>query len=144
MTAGLEPEPRDTVHVSVDADGAVEARNAAGAGVRIGPPGTPEAFTPVELLLLALGGCGAIDVVNITTKQRRPVVPFEIEVRGWRAVGEHRVARVRVDYWIDVGDECEANVRRAIELTAETYCTVSRTLVHETEVVHELARRDQD
>jgi uncharacterized OsmC-like protein len=97
---GVEPAPRDVLGLKVSEDGAVEATNGQGSHVRIGPPGTPDAFTPVELLLAALGGCGAIDVGTLAAKQRRPLEPFSVTVSGWRAEREDRLTRARVVYEI--------------------------------------------
>src|ERR1051325_661448 len=42
------------------------------------------AATPVELLLIALGSCTAVDVVNILTKKRAEITSYRVEVRGER------------------------------------------------------------
>ncbi len=85
--------------------------------------------TPMELLLISLGGCTGADVSSILQKKRQRVTGYEIEVRGNRR-GEHPriythievIHRVR-GYAID-----ERAVARAIELSEEKYCSVSAML----------------
>ena len=68
--------------------------------------------TPMELVLIALGGCTGADVISILEKKRQRVTGYEIEVRGWRR-----------DDQVD-----ERAVARAIELSETKYCSVSAML----------------
>ncbi len=84
---------------------------------------------PVDLLLLALAGCTAVDVVTILQKQRAELADLEIEVEGeqdpdppWAFRKIHMHFRVR-----GKGLE-EARVARAIRLSEEKYCAVAASL----------------
>ncbi len=87
------------------------------------------AATPMELLLLALGGCTAVDVVSILEKKRAEVKDYRVEVRGQRH-GEHprRFTRMEVHHVLRGGGLRERGVRQAIELSETKYCSVAATL----------------
>ena len=81
---------------------------------------------PIELVLYALGGCTAMDVVSILEKQRLDVRGVEIDVRGVQREDEHPhyYESVDVHYTIVGVDVPEAAVARAIELSETKYCSV--------------------
>lgn len=80
---------------------------------------------PMEMVLMALGGCTGIDVVAIMNKQRAPIDRLEIEIDAERAAEEPRVfTSAVIKYHIWGSDVAEDKVRRAIELTQEKYCSV--------------------
>lgn len=83
---------------------------------------------PTELLLAATGSCSGIDIVSILRKMRLNVEAFEMEVTGERA-DEHprRFTHVHIHYKLK-GDLPVENVRRAIDLSRDTYCSVSQSL----------------
>lgn len=84
---------------------------------------------PVELLLMALGGCSGIDVELILRKMRVKVDDFRIEVSGERAETPPRVyTRIHTIYhfW---GDNLPLEkLERAVKLSEEKYCSVSHML----------------
>ncbi|WP_409305829.1 OsmC family protein [Peribacillus sp. SCS-155] len=83
---------------------------------------------PTELLLNAVAGCTAIDIVMILGKMRLQPMAFEIEVQGKRAE-EHpkRFTDITIHYIME-GDLPEDKVVRAIRLSKDTYCSVSKSL----------------
>ena len=86
-------------------------------------------FRPIELLLVALGGCTGIDVVNILKKQRQKVEDLEIVVSGERVENPPRVySKIHVEYIVWGKDIREKAVRRAIELSERKYCSVGAML----------------
>jgi putative redox protein len=89
---------------------------------------------PTEALLVALGGCTAVDVVEILTKRRTPPESYRIELEGDRAE-EHprRFTRIRVRHIVRGEGITRASLERAIELSHEKYCSVSATLNAEIE-----------
>ena len=95
-----------------------------------------EAFTPMELFLLALAGCTAMDVQWIMTKQRRKVDRFEISVKGIRREEDPRYyERIDLEYAI-TGDNITKNtVEHAIRLSQEKYCSV-RAMLNEDVKLH--------
>ena len=84
---------------------------------------------PSELLLVALGGCTAVDVVEILQKKRMPLSSLEIEVSGeqdtqnpWPFRKIHLLYRLRGQN-LDV-----QSVEQAIRLSEEKYCSVAATV----------------
>ena len=84
--------------------------------------------TPMEAVLVAVGGCTGMDVASILVKMRQPLEEFWLEVHGQRAT-EHpqRFTTLEVVYHLK-GDLDESKVRRAIELSETKYCSVEATL----------------
>ncbi len=86
-------------------------------------------FRPAELVMVALGGCAALDVVSILRKKQQHVTSYEVAVRGERRE-THPMAftDVTVEHRVE-GDPLDPEaVRRAIELSATRYCTVTAVL----------------
>lgn len=84
---------------------------------------------PSELILVALGGCTALDVISILRKKRQDVTDYAVRVHSVQ-MGGHPQAFTRFDVVHEVTgrDVDEEAVRHAVELSATRYCTVSATL----------------
>jgi putative redox protein len=83
---------------------------------------------PMELLLMALGGCTATDVVSILKKKRQKLASLEVICSGERAAEPPMVwTKLEVLYRLR-GSLDEAAVKRAIELSEQKYCSVSAML----------------
>jgi putative redox protein len=86
-------------------------------------------FRPIELLLVALGGCTGIDVVSILKKQRQKVEGLEMVISGERVENPPRVyGRIQIEYIVYGKDISEKAVKRAIELSEKKYCSVGAML----------------
>jgi len=86
-------------------------------------------FRPMQMLLAAAGGCSAIDVVGILKKQRQNPDDLKIEVTGERLnVKEYSEFKSINIHFILKGDLDEKKVSRAIDLSLNKYCSVSKTL----------------
>ena len=87
------------------------------------------AATPMELLLIALGSCTAVDVISILQKKREQVTDYRVEVRGERR-DEHPRAYTRMEVRHIVRGRAlsEKAVAQAIELSETKYCSVAATL----------------
>lgn len=86
--------------------------------------------SPMQLLLIALAGCTAIDVVDIVQKMRVELDRLDIEIEGDRAP-EHprRYTSIRVVYRAHgVAPADHDKVRRALALSEEKYCSVRHSL----------------
>ena len=85
--------------------------------------------SPMEMVLIALGGCTGADVVSILEKKRQQVTGYEIEVRGTRRNEHPRIyTHIEVIHRVR-GHGIEENaVARAIELSETKYCSVSAML----------------
>lgn len=116
-----------------DDDFAMEAKNEDGNIITIdGPPnlgGHNSGFRPTQLLLAAVGGCSAIDVVMILKKQKQRIDSFEIEVDGEKeAVEEYSLFRNIVIHFKLKGEIELEKAERAVQLSIDKYCSVSKTL----------------
>jgi putative redox protein len=94
------------------------------------------AATPMELLLLALGSCTAVDVISILRKKRERVTGYRVEVRGARRA-EHprKYTRFEVRHILSGRGVSEKAVAQAIELSETKYCSVAATLSPGAEIV---------
>jgi putative redox protein len=80
---------------------------------------------PTELVLAAIAGCTAMDVVDILAKKRQVVDGYSVEVTGTqREKAPNVFTEITVLHVVEGNVETEA-VRRSIELSATRYCTVS-------------------
>ncbi len=91
--------------------------------------GNDSGFTPMQLLLAALGGCTGIDIVNLMRKQRQPVDDLEIIVTGERTEEPPRVyKKIHVEYRVKGEVIDEKAIQRAIRLSEDKYCSVGAML----------------
>ncbi|HZJ81649.1 MAG TPA: OsmC family protein [Guyparkeria sp.] len=98
---------------------------------------------PMEMVLMGLGGCTAIDVMVILGKQRQPVEDCWIELSAERAeVQAPKVFTHIHSRYVVVGDGLDPKkVERAVNLSAEKYCSVSAMLRDSVELTHDFEVR---
>ena len=85
--------------------------------------------TPMELLLISLGGCTGADVQSILEKKRQRVTSYEIEVRGERRAEHPRIyTGIEVIHYVRGHNVDPKAVAHAIELSETKYCSVSAML----------------
>jgi putative redox protein len=90
--------------------------------------GDEQGPTPVELLLIALAGCTAMDVVSILQKKREPLEGLEVSVEGTRAP-EHPKTYTEIQVVYRVRGRVKAkSLAHAIELSEGKYCSVGAML----------------
>jgi len=91
--------------------------------------GEGSGFRPMEMLLVGLGGCSGIDMVNVLTKQKEPLNDIKIKIKANRKVEEmppiFDVINIHFDLYGDLNTQ---KVERALALTFEKYCSVSNIL----------------
>jgi putative redox protein len=88
-----------------------------------GVGGEDKGVRPMELLLIGLGGCTAMDVISILNKKRQAVTDFEVRIHAGRAEEHPKVFTDAVIEYIFTGNDLEeAAVLRAIELSTTRYC----------------------
>ncbi len=98
--------------------------------------GRATAATPMELLLLALGGCTAVDVASILKKKREQVTAYRVEVSGERREEHPRAyTRMEVRHVVTGRGVSEKAVAQAVELSETKYCSVAATLRPGVEIV---------
>lgn len=94
-----------------------------------GPPehgGRNLGIRPMEMMLLGMGGCTSFDVVSILKKARQPIVDCYAELYAERAESEPKVfTHIHVHFVITGKELAEKHVKRAVELSAEKYCSAS-------------------
>lgn len=92
--------------------------------------------SPMELLLVALGGCTGVDVVSILEKKRMRVTDYRMEVRGERREEHPRgFKKLEVRHILRGEGLTEDAVKQAIQLSTEKYCSVAATLRPAAEIV---------
>lgn len=93
---------------------------------------------PMELLLLGMGGCTSIDVMNILEKSRQDVTDCIADISAERAETEPKVfTRIHVHFKVTGRGVDPKRVQRAIELSAEKYCSASIMLGKTAEITHD-------
>lgn len=84
---------------------------------------------PMQMLLMGVAGCSAIDVISILKKQRQEVRDYKMTVNGEREPGKEPSLwkNIIIDFHI-YGNVDEDKAKRAVELSMDKYCSVSATL----------------
>jgi len=82
--------------------------------------------TPMDLLVMALGGCGGMDIVSILEKMRVTVKSLDVEIQTKRRTEVPKYfEEMHILYTVSGEGLTEDKARRAAELSAEKYCTVN-------------------
>ena len=96
--------------------------------------GTEQGWRPMEILLVSLAACSAIDIISVLKKQRQKIEDFKIDVSGTRKEGiPSPYETISVHYTIS-GEVKENKMQKAIELTKGKYCSVYFSLHPDIEV----------
>jgi putative redox protein len=113
-----------------------------------GPPdsgGRNLGVRPMEMVLLGMGGCTAFDTVLILQRQRQSIDDVHVELSAERADEVPKVfTRIHVHYIVKGKGLDEKKVARAVEMTAEKYCSVSIMLAKSVDVTHDFEIIEQD
>lgn len=95
-------------------------------------------FRPMELVLLGTGGCTAYDVVTILRKQRQDIVDVVAEINAERAETDPKVfTKIHIHFVVKGRGLKDTQVARAIELSAEKYCSASIMLGKTADITHD-------
>jgi len=93
--------------------------------------------TPMELVLMALGGCTGMDVISILQKMRQDVKDFEVNLSAERAQEHPKIfTRINLEYVVYGSNIEENSLKRAIELSQEKYCGVGNMLKKAAEITY--------
>ncbi len=96
------------------------------------------AARPMEMVLMGMGGCTAFDVVMILKKARQPIDDCIVELTAERSEEIPKIfTRIHVHYVVKGVGLSEKQVEKAVNLTAEKYCSVSIMLAATAEVSHD-------
>lgn len=119
----------------------MEARNEEGGLVRMDGNkqigGLEGGFSPMQLLLAAIGGCSAIDIIGILEKQKQDLQDLHVEVDGDRQSIDtySEFESIHLNF-VFTGDLDPKKVERAIDLSINKYCSVSKALEKGSKITH--------
>lgn len=139
MTNAQQPSALRSVELERTSLGRYAATNARGGRIELGT-GEDSDFTPVELLLAAIGGCSAVDVDFITTRRAEPAaMSVQIEAEKLDDEQGHHLGPVTMTFRLEFPQTPEGDAAREVAPTAarrshERLCTVSRTVMLPTPV----------
>jgi len=105
-----------------------------------GPPdfgGENKGARPMETLLAGMGGCASFDVVHILRKRRLNVVDCIAEIEAERADTEPKVfTKIHLHFKVSGEGLTEKAVGKAVQLSAEKYCSASIMLGKTADITH--------
>ena len=115
-----------------------------GSGHSVVMDGAPEfggrdlGFRPMEMLLLGLGGCTAFDVVMILQKSRQSIDDCEVNIEAQRSQEIPKVfTRIHIHFVISGRGLDSDKVEKAVNLSADKYCSASEMLGKTAEMSHD-------
>ncbi|NVK20207.1 MAG: OsmC family protein [Methylocystaceae bacterium] len=101
--------------------------------------------SPMEMLLLGMGGCTTFDVVHILGRMRENVVDCEVEIDSTRADEDPKVyTKIHAHFKVTGHGLKEKKVKQAVEMSAEKYCSASIMLGATAEITHDFEVIDLD
>ena len=116
----------------------------AGSGHRVTMDVAPEVggqnlgLRPMEMVLLGLGGCTAIDVLHMLRKGRQPITDMRVELDAERADDVPKVfTRIHLHFVLTGAGLDPHKIERAINLSASKYCSASMMLNKTVEMTHD-------
>lgn len=131
------------MNVTIDWNENLRFTGTAGSGHEItidGPPalgGENAGMRPMELMLMSVGSCSAMDVIHILKKARQPVTGCRIEIAGTRAETDPKVfTDIHLNFIVNGDGLSEKQVARAVKLSAEKYCSASLMLQASVNITH--------
>ncbi len=105
--------------------------------------GEETAPTPMEYIILGLGGCTGMDVISILKKMKQDITVFSIDIDYENADDYPKVyTKIHIIYHITGHNLVEDKVKRAIVLSQDKYCSVSAMLKETAELSWELDMRE--
>jgi putative redox protein len=120
-----------------------------GSGHSVVMDGAPDAggrnlgFRPMEMLLLGLGGCSAFDVMLILKRGREAVTDCVVDIDAERATTDPKVFTKIVMHYTVTGQGLDRKkVERAVQLSAEKYCSASAIIGKTAEIAHTITLVD--
>ncbi len=107
--------------------------------------GDDSGFRPMELILLGLAGCTAMDVISILEKKRQQVTGFEVRANGERSETHPKVfTHIVVEYVVTGANIDPAAVARAVELSEMKYCSAYGMLSKTVNIEHQITIKETE
>lgn len=105
--------------------------------------GNETGFQPIDLLLVSLAGCMAMDIVSILRKKHLDLKSLVFDVEGERAT-EHPKRFTKILLKIKSNEEIpRLDLERAVELSRDKYCSVFSTLKNPPEIFFQMNRGEE-
>jgi len=96
--------------------------------------------SPMEMVLMGVAGCTAMDVIYIMKKRRADVTGFRVNITGERAENHpKRYTRILIEYLIEGKGITPKDVERAIKLSTTKYCSAMASLNAQVETSYRIA-----
>jgi putative redox protein len=113
-------------------------------GTAVDHGGAGDGTSPMEMLLVGLGGCTGMDVVSILEKKRQSPTKFEVLVHGDRVEEHPKVFnQISVEYVVTGHALDPEAVRRAVELSETKYCSVMATLRKSAQITTKITIKEE-
>ncbi|UTW64986.1 OsmC family protein [bacterium SCSIO 12643] len=117
-----------------------EAQNELQNTIQVGVSDNSDAhpIRPMELLLMGVAGCSSVDVIGILNKQRQKIDDYKVVVHGERVKAIPAIFKsIHVEFHL-LGDIQPEKAQRAIHLSIDKYCSVSKMLEQATNITTQL------
>jgi len=98
--------------------------------------GNKESVSPMEAVLMSVAGCSAIDVEVILKKMHQKIHKIEVKVEGQRANATPSVFTEIHLHYIITGDVKKEKAQKAVEMSMNEYCSVSKMLSNSVIITH--------
>ena len=96
--------------------------------------------SPLENILLSLGACSSVDVVSILQKARQNINGCKVELSGTRVETVPKLfSDIHLHFVISGNNIAEKHVKRAVDLSAEKYCSVALMLNKSVKITHDFS-----
>lgn len=118
-------------------DNAFESINESGNRIHMDmlAPEEKEHFSPMQLVLAAVGGCAAVDLVSMLKKRRKTVSALRVETQGRRRDEvPRRFVEIHLRFVLTSPDAGEEELGKLVTLAVDKYCSVSASLAPDTEL----------
>ena len=108
-------------------------------GTDVSVGGANDGFRPMELMLIGMAGCTAMDVISILKKKRQDVKVFEVKVNAERNEEHPKVfSKIIINYFVAGNAINPEAVDRAVELSETKYCSGIAMLSKTAQIIHNI------
>ncbi len=119
----------------------LEAKGSSGNTVMIDHSGMEnvQGVSPMELLLMGVGSCSAIDIIHILKKQRQEITSYKVEVTGERYLLDDSMPFKSMHVKVILEGKIDAQkAQKAADLSFEKYCSVSKSFDKQVDITWEI------
>ena len=96
--------------------------------------------SPLENVLISLGGCSSVDVVSILQKARQNITGCQVDIIGTRVNTVPKLfSKIHLHFIISGTELSEKHIQRAVSLSADKYCSVALMLTGNVEITHDFS-----